>query len=99
MTSIKWTTFYDTEEELVADMLKTFSDPNSGLYYKRVQGYGYIDSFKKYYAKHGCLTEKQMVQLKRLAQFVYANVHNDNIPCNCRVELYERSVKYGTERL
>lgn len=46
-----------------------------GTYWKLCKGYEFLDSFKKYCQKNGCLTEKQMIQLKRLAGEVYKNVH------------------------
>lgn len=74
----KWTDYYETEEALLQDMLLTKSDVNKCLYYSLVRGYEYIESFKRYYAKNGRLTEKQMTQLKRLAGNVYRNVHQNN---------------------
>ena len=73
--SKKWTDFYDSEQDLIDDMMLTVSDERTAYYYLLVKGYAYIDSFKKYYTKHGCLTDKQMTQLKRLAPEVYKNVH------------------------
>lgn len=72
---VKWTELYDSEEELLNDMMRTCSDPNTAYHWKLVKGYGYIDSFKKHYAKNGKLTDKQMTQLKRMAKEVYRNVH------------------------
>ena len=73
--NVKWTDLYDSEEELLNDMMRTYSDPDTAYHWKLVKGYGYIDSFKKYYTKNGKLTEKQMTQLKRMAKDVYRNVH------------------------
>ena len=70
-----WADFYNNEQELIDDMMLTCSDANATYYFKLVKGYEYINSFKKYYQKNGCLTEKQMTQLKRLAPEVYKNVH------------------------
>lgn len=75
MLKTKWTDFYDSEGELIQDMLKTCSDAHTALYWQLVKGYEYIESFKRYYAKYGVLTDKQMTQLKRLAGEVYKNVH------------------------
>lgn len=83
-----WTVFYDSEEELISDMLKAKADVNNTLYCELCKGYVYVSSFQKYYQKNGKLTDKQMVQLKRLAKFIYANVHNKNIPLSARVEAY-----------
>lgn len=73
--SKKWSDFYNSEEELIQDMLRTRSDAHTTLYWQLVKGYEYIESFKRYYAKNGVLTDKQMIQLKRLASEVYKNVH------------------------
>ena len=70
-----WTDFYNNEQELIDDMMLTLSDEKTAYYHQLVKGYEYINSFKRYYKKNGCLTEKQMVQLKRLAGEVYKNVH------------------------
>ena len=75
---MKWDTVYSTEEELVQDMLKTKSDAKTAYYWQLVKGYEYIESFKKYYKEHGCLTPAQMTQLKRLAGEVHKNVHEVN---------------------
>ena len=74
MTSVKWTELYESEGALIADMLKTKSNPKEVPYWRLVKGYEYIESFKRYYAKNGKLTDKQMVQLKRLAKNVHENV-------------------------
>lgn len=78
---MKWTCFYKTEADLVADLLVTESDVNTVPYYKLVRGYGFVDSFKKYFAKHGQLTPKQMTQAKRLAGEIYRNVHGESAYC------------------
>lgn len=70
----KWNDIYNTENELIEDMLKTKSDVTKVPYYQLVKGYEYIESFKRYYKSHGVLTPKQLTQLKRLAQNVYNNV-------------------------
>lgn len=70
-----WSDFYKSEGELIQDMLKTRSDPHTTPYWQLVKGYEYIEGFKRYYAKYGVLTDKQMTQLKRLASEVYKNVH------------------------
>lgn len=72
---MKWTDYYKTEQDLIDDMMLTLSDEKTAYYYQLVKGYVYIDSFKKYYQKNGKLTDKQMIQLKRLASEVYKNVH------------------------
>ena len=75
MLKTKWTDFYNNEDELIQDMLRTCSDAHTDVYWKLVKGYEYIEGFKRYYAKYGVLTDKQMTQLKRLASEVYKNVH------------------------
>lgn len=76
---MSWKDFYKNEEALIADMMRTKSDEKKYSYIHLVRGYEYIEGFKQYYALHGCLTPKQMTQLKRLAEGVYRNVHNDPI--------------------
>lgn len=74
----KWSDYYNSEEELIEDMMLCISDEKSNLYWKLVKGYEYIESFKKYYRKNGCLTEKQMIQIKRLAGEIHKNVYETN---------------------
>lgn len=74
-TSVKWTDLYSSEEELINDMLLTKSNVKEYPYCQIVKGYEFIESFKRYYAKNHELTEKQMVQLKRLAKEIFRNVH------------------------
>ncbi len=75
---MKWNELYESEEQLIEDMMKTKSDPDKYPIHQLVKGYGYIESFKKYYQKHGQLTEKQMTQLKRLAVSIYSNLYKNN---------------------
>lgn len=75
--SKKWNDIYNTENELIKDMLKTKSDVTKVPYYQLVKGYEYIESFKRYYKSHGVLTPRQLTQLKRLAQNVYNNVRGN----------------------
>ena len=74
----KWSDYYNSEEELIEDMMLCISDAKNNLYWKLVKGYEYIESFKKYYRKNGCLTEKQMTQVKRLAGEIHKNVYETN---------------------
>ena len=65
--SIKWTDIYDSEEELVNDLLhitirKTYPDPT--------KGYEYLSSFQNKLKAGNSLTDKQMTMLKRLAYVV-----------------------------
>lgn len=67
---VKWDEIYDSESELLNDLVA------SGDYERKyTKGYAYLESFKKQYLAKGTLSDKQMVQLKRLAQEVYTNVH------------------------
>ena len=68
---ISWNQLFDSEQELIAKMLDC--ETEKGLVPK---GYGYIGSFKRYYKKNGCLTPKQLTQLKRLAKSIYAFVND-----------------------
>lgn len=65
----KWNDFFENEEELIQAMLNEKIKVDAKKYPIRdlVKGYGYIGSFREYYKKNGCLTDKQMTQLKRLA--------------------------------
>lgn len=65
--SIKWADIYDSEEELVNDLLhitirKTYPDPT--------KGYEYLSSFQNRLKAGNSLTNKQMTMLKRLASVV-----------------------------
>ena len=75
---IKWNELYETEQQLIDDMMKTKSNPDKYHHYELVRGYGYIENFKKYYKKNGKLTDKQMTQLKRLAPSIYSNLYKNN---------------------
>lgn len=68
--STKWNQIYDSEEELINDLL--LSEKYEQRYTK---GYVYLESFKKRVELGKGLTDKQMTQLKRLAKEVYTNVH------------------------
>ena len=72
--SVKWDSLYDSEEDLIDDMMKTMSDPNLPRY-KLIGGYEYINSFKKAINSGKQLSDAQMRQLKRLAVEVFKNVH------------------------
>ena len=67
-TSCKWNDIFDTEEELINAMFdeKVIVDEHAPIY-KLCRGYEYIKSFRRYYKKNNCLTEKQLSVLKRLA--------------------------------
>ena len=70
-----WTDFYNNEQELIDDMMLTYTNDMTSEFWKVCKGYVYLNSFKHYYTQKGYLTEKQMTQLKRLAPEVYKNVH------------------------
>ena len=70
---LSWNQLFDSEGELIVKMLEC--ETEKGLVPK---GYGYIDSFKRYYKKNSCLTTKQLTQLKRLSKSVYAFVNGFN---------------------
>lgn len=75
--SCKWDSIFDTEEELIKALFneKVYTNENNVPMYKWCKGYEYIKSFRKYYKKHGKLTEKQMIQLKRLASEIAYNIY------------------------
>lgn len=66
---VHWDMVYDTEDELVADLFheKIYTDEDNVSIYAMCRGYEYIKGFRRYYKKHGTLTEKQISQLKRMA--------------------------------
>ena len=66
---IKWDDIFDTEEELIQALFheKIYTDEDNVPMHKWCRGYDFIKGFRRYYNKHGKLTEKQMIQLKRLA--------------------------------
>ena len=72
---MKWNELYTSEQELLDDMMKAKSDETVYYHYQLVKGYIYIESFKRYYVKHGNLTPKQLTQLKRCANEIYKNTH------------------------
>lgn len=65
-----WNEIYENEVELVNDLMRI----NLNTYrYKLPRGTEYIKSFQQRIKNGGVLTEKQMVQLKRLApEIAYA---------------------------
>lgn len=77
LKSCKWNEIYDTEDELIIDMFseKVLTDEDTSLAYKMCRGYEFVKSFRKYYKKNGCLTERQMTQLKRLASEIAYHVY------------------------
>ena len=75
---IKWNDIFDTEEELIRALFnrKIYTDENGiSTYHKWCKGYEYITGFRRYYRKHGKLTDKQMTQLKRLACEIAYNIY------------------------
>ena len=73
----KWNEIYDSEDELIKDLFseKVLTDEDTSLTYKMCKGYEFIKSFRKYYKKNGKLTEKQIIQLKRLASEIAYHVY------------------------
>lgn len=71
---MSWNEIYDTEEELINDL---FSDrvKTDGPISSLCRGYEYIKSFRAYFQKNRKFTEKQMIQLKRLASEIAFNVY------------------------
>jgi hypothetical protein len=73
----KWDMIFDNEEELLDALFnsKIYTDEDDVYMYKWCRGYGFIKGFRKYYRKHGKLTDKQMIQLKRLACELAYNIY------------------------
>lgn len=69
LNSIKWTTVYDSEAEIVEDLKKIHIPTNGEVnaVYRLYSGYEYIHSFARWVQNGKPLTEKQMKQCKRLA--------------------------------
>lgn len=76
LKTVSWNDIYDSEDELLKDMFheKIIVDDNSP-HYQFCRGYQYIRGFRSYYMKNGCLTEKQMAQLKRLASEIAYQIY------------------------
>ena len=72
---MRWNDYYKTESELINAMLQSKSNPENYQRYQLVKGYEYIESFKKYYKNNGNLSEKQILQLKRMAGNIYKNLN------------------------
>lgn len=69
LDSVKWSTVYYSEAEIVED-LKKIRIPEKGeliAVYRLYAGYEYIHSFARWVQNGKTLTEKQMRQCKRLA--------------------------------
>lgn len=73
----KWNEIYDTEDELIKDLFseKVLTDEDTSLQYKICKGYEFIKGLRKYYQKNGIFTEKQIMQLKRLASEIAYHVY------------------------
>lgn len=63
-SKLKWYDFYDSEEELILDMLRCVSSENLLYSYQMPRGYEYLNSFKKSYCADKYLSSKQMWVLK-----------------------------------
>ena len=66
---LKWNDIFKDENALIEALFDgaVLTPDETDLSWKWCKGYGYIQSFRKYYKKNGALTEKQMAQLKRIA--------------------------------
>lgn len=90
---MKWNELYNTEQELIDDMMKCKTHEVNP--YHNVKGYVYIDGFKKYYINHGELTPKQMTQLKRLASAIHEHITINNLNNESDEEvIFENGYKY-----
>lgn len=65
--SIKWTDIYDSEDELINDLLCITI---RGTYPNPTKGNVYLSSFQSRLKRNERLTDKQISMLKRLAQVV-----------------------------
>lgn len=74
---INWNDIYDTEEELIQDMLRVCAGDLLPTY-KQPSGYMYIESFKQQYMLKGRLSDKQMYVLKKLAPEIAYDLYAKN---------------------
>lgn len=66
---VSWNKLYDSVQEMIDDMCSiNYSNCSA---FTSLRGYKYLEGFKRYYLLHGYLTDKQTVQLKRLASSLY----------------------------
>lgn len=63
-SKLKWYDFYDSEDELILDMLRCVSNEKLLYSYQMPRGYEYLNSFKKSYCADKYLSSKQMWVLK-----------------------------------
>ncbi len=70
----KWYEYYETEEELINDMLDTYTNDKKDCW-RLVKDYRYIRAMKIYYYTHGELTPDLLARVKHLATDIYDNVH------------------------
>lgn len=68
--SCRWDEIYDSVQEIIDDMMCLDADPKGKPPYKIVNGYEYIQSFQNRISKGMELTDKQIVQIKRLASSI-----------------------------
>lgn len=80
LKKVSWNSIYDSEDELLRDLFheKVIVD-NDAPHYKICRGYEYIKGFRNYYKKNGCLSEKQMTQLKRLASEIAYQIYCEGV--------------------
>ncbi len=66
LAKVKWNEIFDSEQELIEAMFNEKVAVENAPMYLMCRGYEYIKSFRRYYEKNGCLTNKQITHLKRL---------------------------------
>ena len=77
LTKLSWNEIYDSEQELIDDLMKVNASTAQPSY-KIPMGYVYIDGFQNRISKGLPLTDKQMLQLKRLASSIAFNLYIQN---------------------
>jgi hypothetical protein len=70
----KWHELYSTEEELINDMLDTYTNDKKECW-RLVKDYRLIRSYKLYYYTNNGLTPDMLARVKHLANEIYDNVH------------------------
>lgn len=79
LKKVSWNSIYDSEDELLKDLFHEKIIVENAPHHKLCRGYEYIKGFRNYYKKNGCLSEKQMAQLKRLASEIAYQIYCEGV--------------------
>lgn len=80
-SKLNWKDFYDSESELILDLLRCVANERILYSYQMPRGYEYINSFKKFYCQYKYLTNKQMwvLQNRIFSELLYHLYVKENI--------------------